>query len=91
MADHAKLPEVYDFSAGSSNTYRIEERHRFPKCFHCGRWVDIIVDGNGWWAYTQKNKLVQQAFPNMSADGRELLLSGTHPECWDAMMGPEPT
>ena len=26
---------------------------------------------------------VQSVFPKMSADQRELLISGTHPKCWD--------
>jgi hypothetical protein len=29
--------------------------------------------------------LVQQAFPEMPVDQRELLVTGTHPKCWDAM------
>jgi hypothetical protein len=28
----------------------------------------------------------QVAFPNMPADQREMLISGTHPVCWDMMM-----
>ena len=28
---------------------------------------------------------VQLAFPAMSADQREMLISGTHPACWTAM------
>lgn len=28
---------------------------------------------------------IQDAFPYLSADEREQLLSGTHPSCWDAM------
>ena len=33
----------------------------------------------------QAGALVQQAFPEMPVDQRELLVTGTHPECWDAM------
>lgn len=28
---------------------------------------------------------IQDAFPEWSADKRELLITGTHPECWDAI------
>ena len=31
--------------------------------------------------------LVQHAFPEMSADTRELLLSGICPPCWDKSIG----
>lgn len=32
---------------------------------------------------------VQVIFAHLSADDRELILSGTHSECWDKMFGPE--
>jgi hypothetical protein len=28
---------------------------------------------------------IQSIVPDMDADQRELLISGTHPECWDKM------
>lgn len=28
---------------------------------------------------------VQDAFPELSADERELLISGTHSDCWDSL------
>lgn len=28
---------------------------------------------------------IYQVFPELSADEREILLSGTHPECWDRL------
>ena len=32
---------------------------------------------------------IQNAFPEMSTEQRELLMTGTHPKCWDKMMGEE--
>jgi hypothetical protein len=32
---------------------------------------------------------VQDAFVGMSADEREMLISGTHPKCWEAAFGEE--
>ena len=29
--------------------------------------------------------LIQHAFPEMPMETRELLISGTHPECWDSL------
>lgn len=33
--------------------------------------------------------MVQDAFPTRDTDFRELVISGTHPECWDATFGEE--
>ena len=33
--------------------------------------------------------LVQNAFPTLNADEREFIMTGTTPEEWDEMMGPE--
>lgn len=33
--------------------------------------------------------MVQNALPDRDADFRELLISGTHSSCWDAMFGEE--
>lgn len=35
------------------------------------------------------DSLIQDALPEMSAQDRELLLTGTHAVCWDKMMGIE--
>lgn len=32
---------------------------------------------------------IQQVFPDMSAGDREILISGTHPACWDKLFGEE--
>ena len=83
--------KTYDASHGSHNRYTIEPRHQLiPTCMHCGEFTTITVDGGEFWAFTQEGKHVQHAFPRMSADIRELFISGTHPECWEAFVGPEP-
>jgi hypothetical protein len=33
----------------------------------------------------QGGELIQNAFPDMSMSDRELLISGTHPACWDKL------
>ena len=57
-----------------------------PICMHCGNGSQIRVD---WLAYTlwQAGGLIQQAFPNLNAAQREMMISGTHPYCWKEMMG----
>lgn len=37
----------------------------------------------------QSGVYIQNAFPKMSSDVRELLISGTHPKCWDEMFPDE--
>ena len=55
-------------------------------CTHCGETSKLRVDAD---AYRQwvSGALIQDAFPDMDADNRELLISGTHPACWDTMFG----
>ena len=37
----------------------------------------------------QGGELIQNAFPDMSMSERELLISGTHPACWDKLFPEE--
>lgn len=49
--------------------------------------VRVSVDGyNAWIA----GALVQDAFPALSADCRELLKTGIHPECFNKICPPDP-
>jgi hypothetical protein len=59
-----------------------------PKCMVCGRQVILEVSHEGYdlWA---GGALVQKAFPELSAPERELLITGTHPACWDRLFGPD--
>lgn len=52
-------------------------------CPLCGRTSFVTVDPVGFDAY-RAGALVQDAFPRLSADEREMLISGICPECWDA-------
>jgi hypothetical protein len=56
-------------------------------CFHCGDMGEVTVPLTGLLAY-ERGSYVQDAFPNMDKSLREQIISGTHPECWIAMMGP---
>lgn len=37
----------------------------------------------------QGGQFVQVVFPEMDADQRELLITGTHPHCWDLLFPDE--
>lgn len=59
-------------------------RHRCPPCRVCGKRAIITVDGvalQRWFA----GELIQEAFPNMDSDTRELIVSGTHATCWNTL------
>lgn len=53
-------------------------------CRVCGEaeTVTVPVDGYDRWV---GGALVQNAFPDLHPDVRELLVSGTHPACWDLL------
>ena len=55
-------------------------------CIHCNETSAITVDAAAHRRW-RSGALIQDAFPDMDADTRELLISGIHPACWDAMFG----
>lgn len=55
-----------------------------PPCMVCGRTSTLRVPVEGIEAYRQ-GALIQNAFPMLTADEREMLMTGTHPDCWDSM------
>ena len=57
-------------------------------CPFCGRSHTILVRGEDYFAW-QGGKCAQDAFPYLSADEREMLISGICPQCWDNMFGEE--
>jgi hypothetical protein len=59
-----------------------------PRCFVCGQTATLEVPAAGFDAW-RAGALIQRALPGLSSPERELLISGTHPACWDRMMGEE--
>lgn len=57
-------------------------------CFMCSKAGKVTVDLEGYELYNA-GVLIQDAFPDLSDDVREMLITGTHPECWDAMFPDE--
>ena len=57
-------------------------------CIHCNETSTLTVDADGY-QQRRRGAIVQDALPDMDSDNRELLISGTHPACWDAMFGEE--
>jgi hypothetical protein len=51
-------------------------------CPFCQNLAELDVPLQGYKAW-QSGELVQNALPDLSADDRELLISGTCSTCWD--------
>lgn len=59
-----------------------------PRCILCGRTSTLSVPQEGWEKY-KAGEFVQIAFPTLTADEREMLINGSHPECFDIMAPPD--
>jgi hypothetical protein len=57
-------------------------------CMLCGEESRVTVPAQGLWDW-EHGEFVQRAFPDLNSDEREKILTGTHPECWDALSGPD--
>lgn len=55
-------------------------------CPICGEENFIFANVEDIWAW-EDGELVQNAFPYLSADEREMLISGICPKCWEKMFG----
>ena len=53
-------------------------------CPFCGAVNMIEVNLVDYWDW-EDGKLAQDAFPYLTSDEREMLISGICPECWDSM------
>lgn len=59
-----------------------------PVCAHCNTASTIELSDAEVKALDEM-RFIQDALPNRTDDERELLMTGTHPACWDAMFPPE--
>ena len=58
------------------------------QCAFCGeRGVIHDVDALGYVEWSALGKNIQDALPGLDADQRELLISGTHAQCWENAFG----
>lgn len=51
-------------------------------CMVCKRTSQLNIPVEGYQAW-ERGALLQNALPELTDDERELLLTGTHPDCWD--------
>ncbi len=71
---------------GTVNGKRVV-RHYCPPCFHCGKTAELYIPFDVWNNRFNNNVPIQIAWPDAHQSTRELLVSGTHPQCWNQMMG----
>lgn len=57
-------------------------------CPTCGGTSTVVMPAEAW-AKWQRGVFLQTAWPEGSADDRELLLTGWHGDCWDAEFADE--
>jgi len=55
-----------------------------PVCVQCQHWSYVGLDDS---AYREllSGKLIQEALPHLSPSHREMLITGTHGDCWDEL------
>lgn len=56
------------------------------QCPFCGRGNEVEVNEADYWDW-QDGMMAQDAFPYLSADEREMLITGICPQCWDRCFG----
>ena len=59
-----------------------------PACFVCHEKSVITLHEDELAAY-EAGGYIQDCFPELSVDQRELIKTGTHPDCWDTIFGDE--
>ena len=57
-------------------------------CGVCGKYEVWSLDRQAVESW-QAGENIQSAFPDMNAGDREVLISGTHPACWDQLFPEE--
>ncbi len=59
-------------------------------CVMCGNRSTLRdVDALGYIRWSELGEDILRALPDLDADQRELLISGTHAHCWEKMWGPD--
>lgn len=56
-------------------------------CYVTGEEYSVVVEKADLFDYIYNGKFAQDAFPYLSAEDREFLISGTSPEGWKLLFG----
>jgi hypothetical protein len=74
----------HDYSRGSIDTMEFNKT-----CFHCEAKHIFKLSSNDYDDVFYKRRFMQDIFPDLSIDQRELMISGTCKSCWDDMFPPD--
>ena len=74
----------FDFSNGSSDWCT-----HTNNCYHCGEVNEIKLDFSDYMKFYTGEYFIQEIWPNLSAENRELIQTGIHPKCWNEMFPEE--
>ena len=64
------------------------QKYTTPPCIMCGEPSTLELDPAKV-ARWQGGEFIQNVWPEMPPPQRELLITGTHPACWDALFAEE--
>lgn len=56
-------------------------------CAVCHKRSTLEIPEENYYLWRDRGVLIQNAFPDLSPGERELLMTGTHEECWDSDFG----
>ena len=54
----------------------------YNRCPMCQRENEVIVKTEEFQAWREHGEMIQNAMPGLDKEQREILISGTCPECW---------
>ena len=74
----------YDYSRGSSDTATFSK-----SCIHCEAKHIFKLSSTDYDDVFYKRRFMQEIFPELSMDQRELMISGTCKSCWDEIFPPD--
>lgn len=66
----------------------LREIYITPQCWGCSKISTVLLDPARLEAW-RSGQFIQNVWPEKDSNFRELLMTGTHPECWVAMFGNE--
>lgn len=56
-----------------------------PACTVCGKKSKVYGLDHTDVTFWQNGAAIQKVWPDMTADEREIIKTGTHPDCWDSL------
>ena len=75
------IMKKYNFSSTESIVQQVILNNT---CIHCGFTNQLTLDAVSL-ANWRSGEYIQNAFPNLNYQERELIQTGIHPECWNDM------